>query len=205
MTLSELPLRFDQMLSYRKPYKLGAGPDLELMHHLVLVKCHRPCRDTKNTGDFLHRPPLRQQLKDFSLARLQVVSPSRAFVLLQERTHHPLRNQWRYIRSSANGVVDGCNQLRRGAILEHISRRANPKRFSRQVRILINCEVDQFDAWQQLLELPARIQSVQKRHPNVKNQYIWFQIDCSGNHFSSIRTGTNNLKLRLEQVLERFE
>ena len=40
--------------------QLGVTPDLEVLHHRVLVECNGAWRDVEDKGDLFHRAPFRQ-------------------------------------------------------------------------------------------------------------------------------------------------
>jgi hypothetical protein len=59
----------DNMMPDGKPDKFGTGLDPEILHHVVLVEGDGPGPDRQDSGDLLHRAPLRQQLHDLALPR----------------------------------------------------------------------------------------------------------------------------------------
>src|SRR5262245_47666350 len=90
--------------------ELRGGLDVQLLHHLVLVKRDGARREIQHARDLLHRVPLGKQLQHFALPRRQLVRPL-LLAGVQQRSDQPLGDERRHVRSSLYHFADRRRQL----------------------------------------------------------------------------------------------
>src|SRR5262249_10779091 len=145
--------------------------DVELLHHLVLVKGNGARREVQHARDLFHRTSLGEQLQHLALPRRQLVRPL-LLAGVQERSDESLGHERRHVRSPLHHFTNRRRELGRGRPFQEVARGAGLEGVGRQFGLFVHRHEHELDVALLLLDLPACVETVQQRHGDVEDDDI---------------------------------